>query len=387
MKRTLFAIALASCGHHSPQGSSDASVDAATPELHAVTLHAAQPPVLIAYRDGAGPWSTPAPVGASGDYTLYVADDYRVVIACLGSFGFDAQLLSATFADGDHQAMSCYASTSSPPPNVEVTGQMAQPGQINLGSGGAGSALPGPFDFDFHVEPGTYDLVAVAASHRMLIHRDLAIASSTTVPTVDVDADGAPMSPVTLTIDNLGADRPIVVDNLATDDMITGLVPCPVSPGCPYSGTITLYVPPATVLRPGDSQQLQISTLAPPLGRGATTDFTGTQTHFTLMPALPSTAYVTAGNTLTTSLSALPSYTSVSLVVLGSAGRMGVAATRRWIDATAATEIGFDAMPPGYDPAWHIDLGGPYRRELVVNDDSTPIHYFTERFEGVNGAM
>src|ERR1700733_1545420 len=77
----------------------DASPDAVIPGPNLVTVDTNEAPTFVAYRDGKGPWLTPAATSDT-EYELHVTNDYQWLIVCANGSSFDAELTNATFADG-----------------------------------------------------------------------------------------------------------------------------------------------------------------------------------------------------------------------------------------------------------------------------------------------
>jgi hypothetical protein len=369
------ALAASACSNHHKIVIADSSPDGVTPGSNVVTLQPLQPPAFIAYRDGKGPWQTPVK-DSRGNYTLNVTHDYQWVIVCTSGADFDAELQGATFSDGASQFAFCFAYT--PPATVSVTGQMVQAGSVMM-TDTATSTTPA-WAFNLNVPTGPHELVAIGGN-RMVIRRGEMITAATALPPIDVATQGTAMTPLSLTVNNLGSDTLGVELDLFTGNDIALM----------NSATTMLQAPPASLLLASDSQDLFVSASGAGSQRDAFATFTGTETSFALPPVLTGVTYAVSGGDVSATWGALPSYTDLKLMTSGSsttaATSQTVTASKSWIAETGATQLVFDAAPPGYDPAWKINTAGPYIRELFADDNSGSILYSSAVVERVNGAV
>ncbi len=373
----VFALA---CSSHKnpviviPDGPPDASPDA--PPKNAVTLETFGTISFIAYRDGAGPWQTPT-AGAMGTYTLNVTNDYQWVIVCASGGGFDAELQGATYKDGTRQFGFCFVSGPSTGSTVAVTGQMVQAGTVDMYD--TATSTTGNWSFSLNVPPGTHDLVAFDATD-IYAHRAQAISAATSLGTLDLSTSGTAMTAVPLTINNLGSDT------LGTElDWFLG------NDAAFLTGTsTTIETPPASLVMQNDFEFLDVIASSATTQRTGSTSFTGSETSFTLMPPVTGITYAPSGTTVAATWGTLPTHTALELNLFGGTPsapkNQHVTVTTSWLTATGATSLAFDAMPPGYDAAWTIDVSGPYTRIFSVDDGSGSISYTSEIVEGVNGA-
>jgi hypothetical protein len=387
VKRSLCALLVVACNHSSsnkPDGKIaliDAAPDAQKPDAPSVGANPILIEVpdaavaLIAYRDGNGPWMTPA-TSASG-YTLHVTDAYEVVVVCHDSTGFDAEMLAATADDGDRQLIGCIKNIATPA-SVHVTGHMVQAGAVFLYD--SATSTTSQWNYDIEVPTGTQDLIAIGTNNRMLIRRNLSITAATMEPPIDVVADGTAMTPVALTISGLGSDALTTLFELTT----------PNGGAFFYGTSTTVQTPSASLIQGGDAQYIQVSAANGTGRRRVFAPFTGLTT-FTLPPPLTGVTFSTSGGVLTGAWTSLPSHRYVRLdidqVTMSQDSAQHVKLTKRWIAATSATSIAFDPLPPGYDPAWRVDLSVPYTRTLTVNDSSPPGTVGVSIVESVNGAL
>lgn len=371
-------VALASlgaCGDDSgggDDGSPDAEVDA-WPEGPNVAVAFAPGATYLRYRDGGGPWREPTPLG-DDEYELRVTTYYQLVVACEESFGFEVALTATTFAEDDALWASCGRGASPTPSTVEVTGEMIQPGTIWMG--GLALSTTGPWDFTIDVEPGVYDLIA-ATDDGILIRRAQAITTATAVETVDVDADGAALVGVPLTV--IGATASETITSEAV--LFTG-------GGLMFldGNGATARVPPPSALRRSDAVFLFVTAETATTARSAVTSYTGTETSFTLMPALTGVTFGANRGALAASWDTLPAHTRLEYSASSAAGLEWVDASRGWLSATGATTLGIPTALPGYPAAWRVAPAGPHRRRFVAYDVAGGVSYASEVREDVGAS-
>lgn len=383
MKKVALVLILAACGSDPDSVLIDASPspDAIPQGPNTVSLRTFGGPQLVMYRDGAGPWLVPLEVSI-GNYELRVTDAYEVVLACSTTGASDVVLHRQTFGDGATRYGFCDVPSSDPAPmTVQVTGQMAQAGQVYMTD--MASSTTAPWTFMLDVTPGTHDLVAVGTNNRILVRRDVTVSAAATLPAVDVVADGVAMTPVPLTINN-----GVHGGEVFSTDFYWSLRN---SSAFLTGASTTLQTPPASLVDASDFTFLSLYATTDAGWRYAFTSFTGAETTFTL-PAAPSgITYAEAGGALMASWGTTPDYTELELSLAATSAsndrRLRVVASRAWLAATGLTQIGFDADPPGFDPSWNIDLAGPYVRMLTVSDNSGTISYGSTLREAVNAAV
>lgn len=361
MRKLALVLLVAACGggnddHHmvilEPDAAPDTPVDTPPRQPIAMELDVYGTPALVAYRDGAGAWQTPSDDG-QGRYTLMVTDDYEVVVACADASGSQATLLAATVDDPSQYAF-CSGSSGTAT-TVAVTGQMVQPGTVFMGDQATGSAAN--WSFTLNVDARLHDLIAVDDTHHMAIQRGIDITGATTLDPIDLAGADA-MSPITLTLGGVGAGDMLYtgLDLLTANDFATF-----------QSTTASLYVPPASLLGSSDYELLFAEAYDATSYRYVNSRFTGTETSFTLPDPLTGIAFGKAR----ASWSALPAmYDGAELMIDQGSGQVlveqVVRATRRWIDATHATTLTFDAQPPGFQDAWNVDTGGSYTQSFDI---------------------
>jgi hypothetical protein len=310
----------------------------------------------VQYRDGAGAWQT-VTANSMGRYVLTVTADYQVVVACHDDANASSELLEATASDGNQFAFCNLPGSDTPPTTVAMTGHMVQAGDVTFGD--TASSMSAPWDFTLNVTPGMHDLIATSAAHGMLIRRDQNVTTAGAIPSIDVAADGTAMTATDLTINGVGSNTLLTELDLITQNEFAT-----------WSGsTPTIYPPPATLLTSNDFQFLVVEAYNQTSVEFAQTDFDGSQTTFDLPAALTGVVFGPAKATW----SALPTYDQVTLAMQQTgtlAVEQDVVATKAWIDATQATQLAFDANPPGFDASWSIDGSKSYEANFQVTTNT-----------------
>jgi hypothetical protein len=351
----------------------DAPIDVAPDApLTSVTVTTFNPPQFFAYRDGAGAWQTATASG--GNYTLHVTNDYVYVVVCAANGSFQAIEQGATVTDGRQFAF-CSAPGTGTPSTVAVTGQMVQAGTLWMQDTKMSATANWPFTLN--VSTGKHDLIAMDADH-MAVRRGLNITAAMAVPNVDVDTEGAAITPATLTVNNLGSDTlSTELDWFLANDYAT------------IKGTTTTVQPPPTSLVTGTDFEfffLDASTSA--TSRTANVQWDGTTTTFDLMPTISGITYDPQSEAAT--WGTLPTYTDLSVALVGASmttyTEQQFRATKSWLDATHATSISFDSSAPGYDPAWKIDPASTHTRMFTASSFAGRISYDTSAISVVGPA-
>lgn len=330
---------------------------------------------LVAYRDGQGSWRSPSQ-DPTGDFLLFVFDDYQVVTVCADNFGADSTLISTTFAENDSPTVYCFRGGSPGGTAVQVSGQMLQAGDIWMSD--FATSATGPWDFVLSVSPGLHDLIAIGQGN-VMIRRAQSFTADTTVPNVDVVQEGASLAGIPFILVGIDASESVTSELLWFADNDTAFI----------DGTATeILSPPESMLDPNDFRIFDIATSTATTERTAFNLFFATPTSFTLtlMPLLTEITYRDVAGVLVASWGSLPSYRTIDLWVAAGSSSYRVEASRGWIDANDP-RLAFDVDPPGYDPSWRIDLTGPYvRRFEASNFGAGSVLYSTSVSETVNGA-
>jgi len=351
----------------------DAPVDVAPDAaLNSVTVTTFNPPQFFAYRDGSGAWQTATASG--GNYTLHVTNDYVYVIVCAGNGSFQAIEQAATVTDGRQFAF-CSAPGTGTPSTVAVTGTMVQAGTLWMEDTKTSATASWPFTLN--VSTGKHDLIAMDADH-MAVRRNLSVTAATAVPDVDVDTEGAAITPATLTVNNLGSDTVgtqlywFLANDSAT---ITGT-------------TTTVQPPPASLVGSNDFEFFLLQASGHDTSRSANIQWDGTTTTFDLMPTISGITYNPQSEAAT--WGTLPAYTDLSVSLIGASmttyTEQQLRATKSWLDATHATSLAFDASAPGYDAAWKIDPASTHTRMFTASSFSGQISYDTSAIQVVGPA-
>jgi hypothetical protein len=376
--RKMALVLLAACGGGSdnnhmvvlePDAAPDVAIDAPPRQPVAVEFDVYGTPAFIAYRDGSGAWQTPTDDG-QGAYTLMVTDDYQVVVTCTTTGQYQSTLFSQTVDDGQQ-----YAFCSDSPDTqttVAVTGTMQQAGQVFMED--EAESATANWNVALDVSPRTHDLIAVDTGHHMLIRRGLSITGATTLDPIDLTAADA-MTPITLTLNGLAGGEMMfnAIELLTANDFAEF-----------QSSTTSLYAPPSSLLGGSDYEFLIAEAYSGTQYRYAETQFSGTETTFTLPDPVTGITFGKGKATWTT----FPAmYDGAQLTLDQDNGtqvvEQVVQASRRWIDKTQATALEFDVQPPGYDAAWNVDTGTGYSRQFSASYQQGNTGYGVGMFDTV----
>jgi hypothetical protein len=375
--RKLAFLLLAACGggsdnHHGiviADASIDTPVDMPPRQPVAVEFDIYGQPALVSYRDGSGAWQTPTDDG-QGAYTLMATDDYQVVVTCATTGEVQSTLFSQTVDDGRQYAF-C-SDSSGTQSTVAVTGTMQQAGEVFMED--EASSATANWNVALDVSARTHDLIAVDTGHHMLIRRGLSITGATTLDPIDLTTAPA-MTPVTLTVNGVGNGDMLfnAIDLLTANDYAEF-----------SSSTTSLYAPPSSLLGGSDYEFMIAEAYSGTQYRYAETQFTGTETTFTLPDPLTGITFGKGKATWTT----LPAmFDGAQLTLDQDTGtqvvEQVVQASRSWLDKTQATTLEFDAQPPGYDAAWNVDTGMGYSRQFSTGYQEGTTGYGVGMFDTV----
>jgi hypothetical protein len=347
------------------------------PGPNLVTLVSFETPFYIRYRDGDGPWTTPASTSA-GTYELHVTNAYDVVALCGGLDRYDAAMLKRTFADGATTFIACYGSGSSGPRPVgevwEVDGVMQQAGMVLFG--GFDFSQFGPWSFSFDVSQGTHDLIAIGDS-RMLIRRGLLVDHDMTLAPIDLDVEGLPYDAVPFTSNAVaGVETVDSLVELQTAAEIASLL-----------GTSSeLRMPPASLLVAGDKLFATIVASTGTTLRSLRMPFPGS-TSITLPPALTGIEVTYPYRQPWVTWGELPPFTELqlSLYSFTSQASQSVSCSASYLAATRTSYLSFYPMPDDYDSRFTVDVVGPYLRSFArYNDTPAGISDYSSLDERVN---
>jgi len=343
----------------------DAAAPDGPPPAPMVTIDTNSAPALVAYRlqpDGA--WRTPTASGAS-TFSFAAEQPYTVIVVCDDNHGFvTVDQTSRAPSDGAEIFAFC---ESTRPSNVDVTGHMAQAGQVSLGS--ALRALSTTPDWDFTLQPsrGVFDLVASSAT-RIAIRRDIAIDGPAALsPAVDLAREGADL-----------VATPFEVMNATVAEKVASSV----SLSTPTTALVSLYdgdprltvVAPESALRATDRQSISVTASDGASKRAITRDAVREDVPRTIVlpAALDAAHFVPESDAIGGAWSALPAHDTLTLSA--DAFDFRTEPSRAWFyaatmspafeRATGATQLVLDTSAPAFKPTWKIDVSREYFRSF-----------------------
>jgi hypothetical protein len=349
-------------------GGAGCSDGTASPRTVTITIRPLGPEgssLLLAFRDGIdAAWQTLTPTGG-GRYEILVHGPYTVEAVSTDGNIVGTREVSRTLEDAPAVDLSSLVSGATPPSLLR--GTMGQTGDVFLGDS-SGYNADGKPAFEIPIADGTYDLVAriEQPTPRVVIRRGVTVAGPTTLaPAIDAIREGVALVSVPVTVTNLASDeRPSVNDTLVTASTTAWLNYDP--------QLLVAQLAPASVLRPGDAQYVQV------WGGGVrgTRNITrravdGGSTAFTL-PVPPAVQVAAVAGKLVVTWDTLAPYDHLTLhAAQGSdAEGSGFTILQRevsvsYLAASGDTIAAFDADLPGYDPAWGFDVTKKPRQVLV----------------------
>ena len=364
---------LAGCGssnHHQPDSPPhpDAAPDSPPANVVTVTNSFDETPVFIAYRNGNGPWQSIDV--ATLPWELHVDDAFTLVAVCGDATnGFDVAYQGQTFSgDGAIVDLPCFgfgaASTS-----VDVTGTMAQPGQVGMGLVTDSNAMAN-WAFTLPVVTGMHDLIAMSDT-RVLIRRDQNITAATALPKVDVNTAGSALVSVPLTVGPADADETVstrITWVTANDFALLPAVP----------GTTAKVVPDA-LIQATDFHRLRIAANSPTTFRSASERYmTGSPTTFSLPQRLSNVTVAADHATWTGTLptGSLEFFTeSFTDTTFNDAH---ISATPSWLGSQTTLAIDFNI--PDFRPEWKVDFATADFADLDIAASVGGQSLFTEAF-------
>lgn len=377
MRRLVGVLLVAACGDDGAV-TPDAETgppDAEVPGANEVTVLAFDIE-HIWYRNGRGAWQVPEQ-DAFGDYVLRVSDDYQIVAACDDETGFAVSQTSGRFLDGSFAFVACFLLGPPPPPGSQISGHMVQAGDVFMD--GRASSTTAEWDFVLDVEPGTHDLIAIDGTSA-LIRRGLSITGDTTLPTIDVEVEGDGLVGV-----------PYLLDGVEPGDTVTPQVTWFTDNGYAWiEGTpFELVAPPPSLVDANDGLDVDISAETATTLRSVGTAFEPGQSSYQLelLPVITRLSWALDGDVLEASWSTLPDYLDMNVMLIAGSSVQHVSASRSWIELHGATSLGFDAMPPDYDPGWRVDLDAPHVRSFGVFAYDYPVSRSSWVSEDVGAAL
>jgi hypothetical protein len=307
-------------------------------------------PLLLAFADDDGTW-TPIVPNPQGDYMISATNRHAIVMVC-GSdvVGYRTEVAQRTRFDDD-PFFFCYngGGTSQ---FVAVTGQMLQPGEVQMLARDEGTASP--WTFELMVLADTHDLVAFGES-MVLLRRNISVTAAMTLPDVDLTQGGAAYATTPVLLDNVLGDETVeTVASIFTGNDIADYV---------RSGS-TLYEVPSSLLGPTDFQFAEIRATTATTSRSASIDTMGPTPMLTLMPRLSGIEFSDHGATW----SDLPDSTAeVRLFSSNASEYLTIEASGGYI--AGDTELGVTLDIPGYDDAWRL-TGSLYHTFVAYDDEN-----------------
>lgn len=327
-----------------------------------ITISTVREPAAIAFRDGlAGTWQVPAPI-ATGSYEIEVNGPYMVSVVCSALDGFliNTRQIARTPDDSRELDLECL---DYPMSTVDITGTVVQPGVINFADLYAGSETPS-WDLIMSSPTGTFDLIGVSAN-RILLRRDLEVTSGgLNLSTIDIDANGVPLVPAALTVPNAATGEGFyAVVTLSTPGSKRASV---------HDGSLaSTKIAPTSLLSADVRQTAEVFAWQDDSSRSVRRDFRADDpTAFTLPEPLGALQFETTGGNFIATWSTLPEHDKLVVTVNGedtsrnNARGHELELSKSFMDAAGGTSATLDTDFPGYQPAWRIDFGGEYLRQV-----------------------
>jgi len=330
-----------------------------------ITINAGVAPDLVAFRNESDPtWQVATMVGTN-QYSIVVHGPYLVSVACHG----------VPFPDALVHELTQYARTLSDPTTIDdatcdydqtgigairVDGALAQRGALSFGTTPVTNVSSKTFSVN--VDEGSYTIYAVSASH-YLAQRDVSIAANITLPTIDIDANGAPLIPTAFKVSNPAMGKVPQAAVLVEDFAKFGDVPSLYV----YTGdAATAKVVPTSALAAGELQTVSVREITltdyGETARAARRAFkTGDSTELTLPDPIDGLTWSTVGNTFSARWKSLPDDMSFTFRVSGSSishdqsNHYTINASASFLSITGTDQVTAENNLPGYDPQWAID--------------------------------
>lgn len=328
------ALGLCACGDDS-----SGACMAPRPQRIRISIEGASPS-YAAIRTSNDVWEE-LPVSLHSD--ICVSYDYTLLWSCDNARSFAA---GRTPADGDVR-MGCGSDVE----QVDVTGEMAQPGVVQIG-GGAESGTTRPWSYSLMVPKGTHDVVAsdafpwvADASNRVLIRRALTLTADTVIPDIDLTS-GIALEPATLDVDG-SSPTDLVEAAVRLRDSSGRIAEISGSPG-----PIVMLLPAAEVRE--DERQTVFVTAQTPFvdGQSFFRSIEAGGSTLTLPPRLTLVG-LEVGQQSRASWESLPAdYYEIALQEFGAPAYRSFEATRSWVEATGASSLQFDTSAPGYQDSF-----------------------------------
>jgi len=319
---------------------------------------------LVAFRDPPdAAWQT-ATRSTPTSYEIEVHGPYVVAVACDYDVVPSVTQIGRTLDESHDLGTVC----TKPSGSHTVTGQMAQAGTIVFGDHAEVSPDPA-WEFQFHVDDGAYDLLAVT-DVRIGVRRKIPVTADLTIsPAVDLQ-QGMPLADVAFSAANATAGETLEASVLVgTADSAQAEV---------YVGpSTTAKVAPEAALTATDNQTVSLRALTATTnavtGRSVRRPFrVGGDTVYKLPAPLSGVQWAVENHQLGVSWTSRPdtAYLVASASVMSGEGpgavlpRNSLDLSAAFLAATGITRATFATDIPGEKPAWLVDLTGAYTREL-----------------------
>lgn len=180
---------------------------AGTAALTPISIHTDEGVGLILYREGAtGPWLPPPPPLKPGEYEVLVSGPYTVLVVCPNDELTAYTMLTSQTLEDDHMVWTGCLYQEAP---HLLSGSMVTPGRVAVGDSSNISTSGTNWPFYLTTFTGTFELVASSAD-RIAIRRNLVMSGDRTIPTINLDLEGAALLPT-----------PVTVTNALPDDTLT----------------------------------------------------------------------------------------------------------------------------------------------------------------------
>jgi hypothetical protein len=364
-------IVTACSSDHHPQ-TVDASVVVDTPpmidadETSTVTvdLEGSDPPLFVAYQDGARAWQAIDPT--TSPLVLRVHDDYQLLAVCGdASDGFDTGIQASTIDDGPTVGVPCFQFTSPATTPVTASGTVVQPGSVSIGVTQS-SATPN-WPFSLTVAKGMHTLVAISAT-KAIVQNGLDLEADTTLPNIDISA-GAALVPVTFTVADAAPGA--TLDTQLRESLANDFTFLPSVPGT------TAHALPASLLSNTDVQTVAVSAASATTFQTALQQVNNTTvTAIDMIPTFSGVTFTTGKASWTAPLPA--GDLEFDAVSLSSFNLLFLTPSSRWLGTK--TELSVDtSVIPGFRPEWAVDTS-PQSLSLDVLRDTGGLFLISEVF-------
>ncbi|MGE3767347.1 MAG: hypothetical protein AB7L94_34155 [Kofleriaceae bacterium] len=163
---------------HSESESHDDTLDP-IPLLIQTDLDA--PPLFAAIRAEDDPWQQ-IPFDGTGRFEIELGGAYELFYVCEDGGRTWTQVIFSMTADAYSRTIGC-TPIQGPTPTVTVTGQMLQPGRVEMGD--SRSSTTAPWTYSMELPRATYDLVAHDGD-RVVVRRSVVIDAPATMEPIDL---------------------------------------------------------------------------------------------------------------------------------------------------------------------------------------------------------